>query len=102
MDIFLFEQNRPWQQKRYAAGTERELLSRLLASMDIDQVRAISGGASLRQKLPDEADDRSAAGQRRCGANYSVPEPGIASFATRPAVEVLDDAWNSHLKIFDR
>ena len=101
MDNFLFEQNLHWQHKRYAAGTERELLSRLMALMDIDQVLAISGvrrcGKSyLMKQMINRLLDNGVAAQNILFMNLELP-----ALVGKPAAEVLDDAWNSYLKIKD-
>ena len=101
IDHYLYEQNLHWQEKRYIAGTPRELLSGLMSLMDIDHILAISGvrrcGKSyLMKQIINRLVQTGVAPQNVLFVNLELP-----ALFRRPASEVLDDVWQTYLKIKD-
>ena len=101
IDHYLYEQNLHWQKKSYASGTERELLSGLMSLMDIDHILAISGvrrcGKSyLMKQIINRLVQTGVAPQNVLFVNLELP-----ALFRRPASEVLDDVWQTYLKIKD-
>ena len=99
IDTYLYEQNLHWQNKAYVAGTERALLSRLMALMDVDHVLAISGirrcGKSfLMKQMIDRLMETGVEPQNILFVNLELP----ALFG-RPANKILDEVWNTFQKI---